>query len=43
MTPKESLLATAIHNLFMDDPKILGIAKGKPPIHDDTNQMPHQY
>ena len=43
MTPKESVLAKAIHNAFMNDPAVMGIVKGKPPIDDATNCMPHQY
>ena len=43
MTPKESLLVKAIHNVFMNDPAAMGIVKGKPPITDATNCMPHQY
>jgi len=43
MDTKESVLARAIHNLFMDDPAILGIAQGKPGICDSTNCMPHQW
>jgi len=43
MNPKESVLATAIHNLFSNDPSVMGIAQGKPGICDSTNCMPHQW
>ncbi len=42
MNPKEQLLAEAVKSMFNNDPKVLGIVKGKP-ITDPTSRMPHQY